>query len=70
MPTLIIHGEDDELLSVDQSRAMFEEILGRSDRHDIWTFANAGHGVTNAEGAPPPDYLSRMTEWAVRHLTE
>lgn len=44
-PILMIHGENDEMISIDGSRAFYEELISRGVLADFYEIEGEGHGT-------------------------
>jgi len=66
LPTMIIYGAEDQLVPIERSRAVLDEVL-RSDRrypHEFRTIAGASHDIQTPDGRFVPEYLTFVTDWA------
>lgn len=63
-PTLIIHGEADEIVSVTEAYALAEFLEVLDSRYEIVTYADAGHGFDgNDESRDAEDSVRRVVEF-------
>ncbi|HRP12030.1 MAG TPA: alpha/beta hydrolase [Terricaulis sp.] len=72
LPTLIIHGAEDTLLSPQAGRAVLEQALRGERRysHEFRVYENAGHDITTPEGRVVREYLDTMADWAAARFAE
>ena len=78
-PTLIILGEDDQVVSTQHSATIFDKALRKAGNRDytIIVYPNANHGIqvptTNAEGKTVmvfvEGYRDTMTHWVLAHVS-
>lgn len=50
-PTLIVHGEKDFRVPIDQSLALFESLLYHGNEAELIVFSNEGHGIRKPKNA-------------------
>jgi alpha-beta hydrolase superfamily lysophospholipase len=62
-PVFLIHGEQDRLIPVTESRALF---AASNDPCTLWTIPNLAHAVAMDEC--PDDYSARVLEFFAEHL--
>jgi len=59
VPTLVIHGEQDELIPCAMGRALYQ--AAPNGRRDLWIVAGAGHG--NLRALAGADYAQRLSRF-------
>ena len=62
-PTLIVHGEADDIVSVTEAYALAEYLEAMDSKYEIVTYADAGHGFDGNDG-------SKDAEDSVRRVVE
>lgn len=67
-PTLLIHGDADELVNISHSVRMQEELQGAGVVSEFVTIPGGDHGFRNAEHRARAESL--MVDWFVRHLAK
>ena len=65
-PTLLIHGDADELVNISHSVRMQAELQGAGVVNEFVTIPGGDHGFRNGEHRARAEAL--MVEWFVRHL--
>jgi dipeptidyl aminopeptidase/acylaminoacyl peptidase len=65
-PTLLIHGDADELVNISHSVRMQEALERAGVVHEFVTIPGGDHGFRNAEHRTRAEAL--MVDWFVRHL--
>jgi len=65
-PTLIIHGEQDECVPVNQAYALYYALRERNVPTELAIYPREGHGV--AEHTHALDWMQRMVEWFKRYV--
>ena len=65
-PTLLIHGDADELVNISHSERMQDALESAGVVHDFVTIPGGDHGFRNAEHRARAESL--MVDWFVRHL--
>ena len=65
-PTLIIHGEADECVPVNQAHAFYRALHEQHIPVELVTYPREGHGFT--EQAHIQDHLERVANWFNKHL--
>ncbi len=70
-PFLLIHGDADPLVPIDQSRAMCEGMKAVGAACRLFTVPGGGHGIRAWESSPDlsQPYKREMVEWLRQHLT-
>ena len=70
VPFLALFGGNDELVPVEESRAVISHALkaARNDRFDMETFAGADHNLRMPDGAIVSGYIELMLEWLRKNL--
>jgi acetyl esterase len=61
-PTLIFHGTDDELVSIESIRAFTEKAKKLGDECILMEFTGRGHGFFNKQGDDTKDYWATVLE--------
>jgi dienelactone hydrolase len=65
-PVLLIHGENDEIVPVDQAREMYDALRKAGKTAELKIFPGQGHGVTGSEAR---EEVWRLTfEWLDRYM--
>jgi dipeptidyl aminopeptidase/acylaminoacyl peptidase len=54
-PTLLIHGDKDELVNISNSQIMFEALKKNNVKTDFITIPGAGHGFRGGDAKRAPD---------------
>lgn len=67
-PTLLIHGDADELVNISHSERMQAALQGAGVVSDFVTIPGGDHGFRNPEHRARAESL--MVDWFVRHLAE
>jgi carboxymethylenebutenolidase len=68
-PTLIVHGEADAVIPVDEARALEAVARQRAASHAIKLYPGAGHGFdVSADDAQAVDARRQAVDFLVRHL--
>jgi acetyl esterase/lipase len=67
-PTLLIHGDADELVNISHSVRMQEELQGAGVVSEFVTIPGGDHGFRNPEHRARAESL--MVDWFVRHLAK
>lgn len=71
-PFLLIHGDEDPLVPIDQSRAMCESMKAAGATCRLFAVPGGGHGIRGWESTPERSepYKREMVEWLREHLPE
>lgn len=65
-PVLLIHGEKDDIVPVDQAREMYDALLRAGKTVELKVFPGQGHGISSPEAR---DEVWRLTfEWLDRYM--
>lgn len=64
-PILIVHGDEDLLVSIDQGKAMCQALQEAGVESKFVAILGAGHGF---EGADADHALAEATDWFMKHL--
>lgn len=69
-PFLLIHGDADPLVPIDQSRTMCASMKAAGAACQLFTVPGGGHGIRAWESSPAQSepYKREMIEWLRRHL--
>ncbi len=69
-PFLLIHGDADPLVPIDQSRAMCERMKAAGAACQLFTVPGGGHGIRAWESSPARSepYKREMVDWLRQHL--
>ncbi len=67
-PVLILHGEDDEDVPVQQAYKLAEALKEAGTEHELHVFKNAGHGLRSPEAQQAMDSI--VLEFVNKHLKE
>jgi acetyl esterase/lipase len=76
-PVLLVHGRDDHLIAVEESRSFATALRGAGRAVDLWEYDHADHGfdvVVSADVRPDPlttrgaRLAERVDAWLARHL--
>jgi len=65
-PTLLVHGDADTLVDINNSRLMHATLVGKGVTTDIVVIKGAGHGFRTPEHATPA--TEALVEWFAKHL--
>lgn len=65
-PLLIVHGENDPRVPVDEARQMAEELTKRGRQVELLIFPDEGHGIAKLENRLV--YYRRMVEFLDKHI--
>jgi len=65
-PTLLVHGDADELVNISHSERMYAALQGAGIESEFVTIPGGNHGFTNAEHRARAQAL--MIDWFDRHL--
>ncbi len=66
-PTLLIHGDKDDLVKLDNSERMVDEFKKHGVPHDLVIIEGAGHGFAGEQGKRASEEL---TKWFNTHLAQ
>jgi acetyl esterase/lipase len=67
-PTLLVHGEDDDIAPVENSRLMFAALQKAGVPSEFHAYPVGKHGFGSFENDPsPPGWLERMDAWLESH---
>ena len=67
-PTLLIHGDADNILPYRHSEVMRDALTKAGVATELLTIPDAGHGPHFPGAVNPPDYISAMISWFDEHL--
>ena len=68
-PTLIIHGEADEVVPIEHAKLMTKRLRNAGVETDLLTIPDGGHGaVFPGRSGSAPDYVQATVDWFDRHL--
>ena len=67
-PTLLIHGDADEVVTYENSEVMRDALDRASVPADLLRIPGGGHGPTFPGATTPPDFVRAMVEWFDRYL--
>ncbi len=67
-PTLLIHGDADEVVTYDNSEVMKDALERAGVPADLLRIPGGGHGPTFPGATNPPDFVRAMVEWFNRYL--
>lgn len=67
-PTLLIHGDADEVVTYDNSEVMKDALEHAGVPADLLRIRGGGHGPTFPGATSPPDFVRAMVEWFNRYL--
>ena len=65
-PTLLVHGDADTLVDINNSRLMHATLVGKGVTTDLVVIKGAGHGFRTPEHAAPA--TDALVEWFATHL--
>ena len=65
-PTLLVHGDADTLVEINNSRLMHATLKDKGVTTDFVTIPGAGHGFRTPEHAKPA--TEALVNWFERHL--
>jgi dipeptidyl aminopeptidase/acylaminoacyl peptidase len=66
VPTLILHGEEDERVPVSQAKALSEELRKAGKTHELVVFPKGDHGLSTHRF----EKNRRIFDWFERHLNQ
>ena len=69
-PTLLIHGDADELVAYENSEVMRDALDRAGVPADLLRIPGGGHGPTFPGATNPPDFVGAMVEWFDRYLPD
>ena len=68
-PTLLIHGDADEIVPIGHSRQLLEELRKAKVPSELLVVPGGGHGAAfPGKASGSPDYVSEAVRWFDRHL--
>lgn len=67
-PFLLLHGDADETVKINQSEAMEKALKGAGVPVKFVVIPGGGHGATFAHPENPPDYRGEVVSWLDTHL--
>lgn len=64
LPILILHGEDDDRVSLNSAHALAEVLRALQHPHKLVTYENGSHGLLERNG----EVISELVAWFGAHL--
>ena len=68
-PTLVMHGEDDQRVRVEQGMELYRALLAVGAPTEMVIYPGEGHGISG-EPAQMEDHLRRWLQWYARYLPQ
>jgi fermentation-respiration switch protein FrsA (DUF1100 family) len=67
-PTLLIHGDADEVVAFEHSETMQQALTRAGVPTELLRVPGGAHGPTFGKPVNPPDYMAAMVRWLDTHL--